>query len=291
MRLCTRRIRFGKGSPSRSGLVGWRLRLECEVPIMSKRADKNFYQVNSYIAGLVTALAMIVVWQFCAVFAFLEKWQTLVAGVIATLAAIATVRAIHLQIAQTAKLAKKASRRKNWAARALIAGPLSRICAVELDLRKKLFDERGKVITGSQFEGEIVWETLSDREVDLLARCIVDAEPRAAKDLSALLSELQIHQARLESEVSIRREVSLIVTQNTFESLALDSVFIAARAQRLFLYSRREDGVYFAKPMSKPVFEQHWRELDEFQLEAAAKVQIDNAEDKWLAPICQRSPL
>jgi hypothetical protein len=257
---------------------------------MSKRADNTFYQVNSYIAGLVTALAMIVAWQFCAVVAFLEKWQTLVAGVIATLAAIATVRAIHLQIAQTEKLANEASLRRNLAARALIAGPLSRICAVELDLRKKLFEEIGKIISGLSYKGAIMWEALSDREVDLLARCIEDADPRAAEDLSALLSELQIHQAQLESMVSNRREDNFIVTRGNLGDLALGSVFIVARAQRLFHYSRREDAIYFAKPMSKPVFEQHWRELEEFVLNAEAKSQLDKAGDKWLAPIGQRSP-
>jgi hypothetical protein len=257
---------------------------------MSKGNDKKFYQVNSYIAGLVTALAVFVTWQFCVVFTLLEKWQTLVAGVIATLAAIATVRAVHLQISQTEELANAVSLRRNWAARALIAGPLSRMCSIELDLRKRLFDEIGKMATNSRFVSEIEWETLSSRKVDLLARCIEDAEPRAAADLSALLSELQIHQARLESMVSNRREGSLIVTRGNLKDLALDSIFICARAQRLFHYSRREDAEYFAKPLCKPVFEQHWQDLEEFQLHSDARSQLDKADDKWLAPIGQRTP-
>jgi len=64
---------------------------------MPKTADNIFYQLNSYIAGLTTALAIVVVWQFCTVVAFLEKWQTLVAGGIATLAAMATVHKIFRQ--------------------------------------------------------------------------------------------------------------------------------------------------------------------------------------------------
>ena len=246
----------------------------------------------AFFAGIVVALyVLIIVYGYADRLEWLKDWQTLVTGLVTTLAAIGTISIINFQIIQTEELARESSQRRNWAARALIAGPLSKVCALELDLLKKLFDAYGNTIVGSNFSGIIVWESISNREVDLLAQCIVDAQPQAAADLSALLGELQIHQARLESNVSKLRETSRIVTKANIQNLALDSVFICARAQRLFHYSRRQDSEYFAKVLSKPVFEQCWQELEDFGLNSAAQQQLDNASDKWLAPINQRSPL
>lgn len=74
---------------------------------MKQNSDQSFSVYNAYIGGLVTALGLIVLWNFSEAVSFIEKWQTLISGSIATLAAVATVMAIHLQIAQTQQLAKK----------------------------------------------------------------------------------------------------------------------------------------------------------------------------------------
>lgn len=241
--------------------------------------------------GLVVCLYVCIVgYGYFWAIVWLKEWQTLLTGLLATIAAVSTVIAIRQQILQAEILARDASLRRNWAARAVIAAPLSKLCAVESELRAKLFKEIVGLTVASKFEGEIKWQNLSDREVDLLARCIEDAEPQAAADLSALLSELQIQQSRLDSMVSDRRNDSFIVTRHNLLDLALDSIFVSARAQRLFHYSRRQEAEYFAKPLSKPVFEQHWQELEEFQLQATAESQLGKADDKWLAPISQRTP-
>lgn len=195
-----------------------------------------------------------------------------------------------MQIAQTEDLANAASQRRNWADRALIAGPLSKICAIELGLREKLFDEIGQTIVGKRYGGEIEWDTLSSRDVDLLARCIEDAEPLAAADLSALLSELQMQQARLEFKVSASGQTNFIPLRGKLKELALDSAFISARAQRLLYYSRRNDAEYFEMPIGNQFRTLLSRDLKDFQLEDLANQQLVRTKDKWLAPIAQRTP-
>ena len=146
----------------------------------------------------------------------------------------------------------------------------------------------GGMLVGQNFEGQIEFQDLVERDYDLLARCIEDASPRAAEDLSLLLSELQIQQARWRTTAGPNRSASHIVTSGNLQELIVDSIFISARARRLFFYSRREDKEYGCQPLKSIIITQLWHEIEEFQLKQLIDWELDNVVDTWLAPIAQR---
>ena len=217
---------------------------------MTQDSDQSFNGFNAYVAGLVTALGLAVLWNFSLAQEFIYRWQTLISGSVATLAAVATVRAIHSQIVQTEQLAKEASIRRNFAARALIAHPLSEICEMQRQIATELANIRNTQIQNQVFNDDYKGPTFKLEGINQLAACIEDADERAAKDISEIISCLQIQQARLNSMSANRNGPKELVFDANVIEHGLDTVSIYARAQRLLLYARRQDDEYFGTPFS-----------------------------------------
>lgn len=216
---------------------------------MDKVSDafKGAVNVSSFFAGIVTELYLVIIgYGYADNIVWLKEWQTLSSGIFATLAAAATLWAIRLQIAQVDEHANENRYRRNLAARAALSQPLSNIVGVQKSIINSL-----KISLENESADQLVpftpglYPQVADTDLSKVIACIVDAELPPADDLSKLVSQLQVQNARLGIDGNrrrIRRRETEVRT--TIEHYLVDALFIYARAEGLILYARKEDEDY-----------------------------------------------
>jgi hypothetical protein len=197
----------------------------------------------AFLLGVVATLYAVIM--FYGYNQFLINWQTLVAGVIAAFAALATVWAIFKQIDQTKKHEDENRNRRNLAARAALSQPLSTLVGIE----RKIIEKLTRALTSSKAPRVKVSFTgitgFNDKDLKLLIDCIVDAELAPADDLSKLISQLQIQGARLDRKDDPVGEVyEHTAWKHNLETYLMDALLIHARAGKLLFYARREEQDY-----------------------------------------------
>ena len=173
------------------------------------------------------------------------SWQTLIAGVFATLAAAVSVNAIYRQIHQAELVERNRSERQNFAARAAIHQPLSNIIGKQRNHIEQFTQFIEEFPPKKHFDEKLQICSLEASDMQYLIDCIVDADDKAAADLSELLSSLQIQNARLEALNSNGQ--ALVGHSNDRRNIleyAIQALVIFARANRLLLYARRQDEDY-----------------------------------------------
>ena len=208
--------------------------------------NKQFYIINSFVAGLVFSLFLTVIFIFSqGYFDWLFRWQTIVSGIITSLAAIGSVYYIYLQIHLTKEIENNRRMRVNLADRAALSSSLSALVSNQVELIGKLLK---------------LYELFGDREsnsdhVELptaeifdflpLITCIINAEIVPASDLSYLVSASQIQKAKLKNDLLKNTSRSNFVTTKAHvEDYIVDAWSIHARASRLIYYARRQDRMY-----------------------------------------------
>ena len=232
-------------------------------------AFKGVVNASSFFAGIVTALYLVIIgFGYADNFTWLKEWQTLSSGIFATLAAVATLWAIRLQITQVDEHANDSRQRRNLAARATLSQPLSNIIAVQQTiisgLSSSLENSQSQTIPFSARQ----YSVAEENDISKLIDCIVDAEPQPADDISMLVSQLQVQSARLGSETR-RRGTTRHKTENrtTVEHYLVDALFVHARAEGLILYARRQDQEYeergFERAVQTAIFLNHVDTLDD----------------------------
>jgi hypothetical protein len=237
---------------------------------MDKVSDafKGVVNASSFFAGIVTALYLVIIgYGYADNFTWLKEWQTLLSGIFAILAAVATFWAIRLQISQVDEHANDNRQRRNLAARAALSQPLSNIIVVQQTIISGLSAslESSQSQTVPYTSGQFAIADESD--ISKLIDCIVDAELQPADDISKLVSQLQVQSARLSSETrrrgSTRRNTEI---RATVEHYLVDALFVHARAEGLILYARRQDREYeervFEKAVQTATFLNHVDDLD-----------------------------
>ena len=242
------------------------------APFVNKMSDafKGVVNASSFFAGIVTALYLVIIgYGYADCFAWLKEWQTLFSGMFATLAAAATLWAIRLQIAQADEHANENRYRRNLAARAALSQPLSNIVGVQQSIINSL-----KISLEDESANQLVpftpgrYPQVEDTDLSKVIACIVDAELQPADDLSKLVSQLQVQNARLRPATN-RRRIGRRGTEvrTTVEHYLVDALFIYARAEGLILYARKEDEDYklrvFAEALTSTALLNHVDDLND----------------------------
>lgn len=170
---------------------------------------------------------------WCAEF-WLNRYQTLFAGLLALGGAAATVWAIRLQI-DTGKEAEADSRRReHLAAQSVLALALSTLgnyCEECVAYLRKLQRELPKQTPIHAINPA---PRLPDKLVEPFMQCVRFTSDDKASQIANLLSVLQIQHARI---VSLHNET---IIQHSIDSRLLDTADLMARASKLFSYARGE---------------------------------------------------
>lgn len=175
---------------------------------------------------------------FDCIVCFLDRWQTLIAGILATVAAAWTIHLLRRQIRDQRKEFKREKKRlkdtatsQNWAARAHLPDALSDICAYAASCYQQVFAEN----RGNQLP------SVPREAIASVKAAIQYADPISAKALYELVVHFQIHNSRLQSRNGRQLEIE-------FAQMGYDSVVLQCYCNRLFEYGRNEE-----KVVTKPV--------------------------------------
>lgn len=205
------------------------------------------FSIGAIFGASIAVFAAIVI-AFASHMDWLYKWQTLVAGLLALLGAIATVAIINKQISQVDKLAAAARYRELLAARCMLPVTLSRICeyatqCVEVLKPFYVADEDAELVRGAFDAPPIPRDDLSS-----LQACIRHGDTELQNAIADLLSEIQVQSARLRGFSSAMREGGQLMHGHEVIEFVSDSLEIYARASNLFDYARRRNEVIGPSP-------------------------------------------
>lgn len=200
------------------------------------RSDFGFGFAMGVVAGIATATLGALAFVAATQLDWLEKWQTLAAGVMALGAAIATVLYIRKQIAQVYELSEVQRARELLAARAMLPVTLSRLCShaeacVGALLPHYMADNDGVVQRAAFIVPSIPKDDLSD-----LVLCVRHGDTTLQQAVSKLLSNLQVQTSRLRDFAAAMENYH---GSDVSEFIA-DAVEVYARASSLFDFARQE---------------------------------------------------
>lgn len=175
---------------------------------------------------------------------FLDKWQTFLAGALATGAALLTVSQIRAQIRQANEARQDEIRRQNDAARAVLPFTLSMISdygeesmqALGAAIRERAL---GPPNTLTAVPG---LPNLPAGILDAMRDNVEAADPALVDEIAALLQWLQIQHSRLRDlrEGTLVSSRVPIITQHWLQDRAIDAAELLVRTDRLYPYARRE---------------------------------------------------
>lgn len=173
-------------------------------------------------------------WHGTAAAAFVERFQTIIAGGVALFAALLTVymlaRQIRLQQAQIDEEKWRYAdtrRSKAWAAKAALPDALSELCLYTEDCVNYL-------VNGNKDTG------LPDRPtgaIDVIKSAVEFADPESAKSLFNVVTHYQIHNARLGRYDETTGDHTSPTEVN---DRVYDSIFLRALVDGLFEFARNE---------------------------------------------------
>jgi hypothetical protein len=170
--------------------------------------------------------------------AWLYKWQTLLSGGLALLAAIVTIVVIVGQIQQTGTIETNRRRRKLRAARATLPMALAAVCdyaeGCVRDLISLMPVDEERVVARLPARPELPADIIPTFE-----KCIEFADEPEASHLIGLLRRLQIQYSRL-ADAGEMREDRLLLRLN-IETYIVDGAEVHFRASSLFAFSRETD--------------------------------------------------
>ena len=172
---------------------------------------------------------------------WIERFQTLIAGVLALFAAILTVRTLSHQISQAEQRHQDLIRRKFNAARAVLPLVLSRLCGyAESSIR---YAAKGREPISNNCE--IIEETpaFPDDIIPLLKDIIEYADDKIAESTRDLVSEIQIRRYRLTDlpktpEFTLLSGETIISYLSVFDLAIFDAAHLYAHASNFFDYAR-----------------------------------------------------
>lgn len=176
--------------------------------------------------------------------AFLNTWQTLIAGLLALIGAFITVRALNRQ-------ARDATERKARALRAMLPSTLSAIdtYAIETIRWLKSVREKADLLDKGQYTNQAVAVASCPRPdtaaVRFLQDCVEHFNPDASRFVAKLLSKQQVHNSRIVDlrdyfENHPQYETKQIGLAKNIDEFIASAVDLAANAKQLFPYARFE---------------------------------------------------
>lgn len=172
---------------------------------------------------------------------WLDKWQTLIAGVLALAGAMWTVYYIHRQIKQVDDLERVRRLREETAARAVLPLGLSQLVQYAIRCLQliKYYSVRPGMPPGPPLEEGIDIPVVSPDVIGTLQACVRFGDDRVVSQISTLLAMLQVQQARLQDLISrSSRRADRRITRFEAIGAMTDAAEIHAKASALFDYGR-----------------------------------------------------
>jgi hypothetical protein len=184
-----------------------------------------------------------------AILGTIDRYQTLIAGLLALLGAWWTVRRLSEQIRQTAIIETDRRERRNLAARTVMPAALSALVDYATACLKFLEqfgrDEYGLVTPPPGISPPSV----PSEAMLTLRECIQFGDYAVAEIIADMISKIQIQQARLVDILRFAAEPGGIITQENINTYTVDALEVIARASKLFPYARRDLN---AEPLTPP---------------------------------------
>ena len=182
----------------------------------------------------------------------LEDWQTLVAGILALIAAIVTVRIMMRQVRiqkselDTARRESEEQRQRRLiACRAVMPADLSSIIQYAQDCAFASGTAL-QMLRGEEERRAFSCPSLPDRVVSNLQQLIEQLDEENANSIADLLSCYQVQHARLAGEFGYfnspeRLGTHRIMTENNFEFTLEQTVRLFLLAESMFKFARRDE--------------------------------------------------
>ena len=179
-----------------------------------------------------------------------ERFQTLITGLLAVVAAIVTIYFIRKQIVQVDQHSEEARYQKSKAARAFMPNALSALCEYANESIIVLIGLRAAIVageTGRRASDEVRAVTvpiIPHNALSTLKECIEFSYEEPAGKIAHLIRELQIQNSRLRTLISDCQRVEgsrIVVTAPIHaDSGIFDAANIYALAENLFEFARSE---------------------------------------------------
>jgi hypothetical protein len=170
---------------------------------------------------------------------FIETYQTLITGILALIAATATIYVMNTQVQQVDDAQKENRERHNFAARAVMPPALDSLCGYTSASIEFLLHARdappGPALPGSS---PVQVPAISESSIKVLRECIESAEIPDRQRIADLISAIQIQNARIRDVYTTggaRR-----ATLTNIDHYIFNSIVIQAQINVLFPYARRE---------------------------------------------------
>jgi hypothetical protein len=182
---------------------------------------------------------------------WINRYQTLVTGLLAFVGAAATVWYLRRQIKQVDDIEALQRSRDNYAARSILPIALSSICEYAEDSIRALNEFDPEEHDASRFS----LPHLPPDLIEPLRECIRYSDQPQAKQIADLLNWLQVQNTRqrgLQSDL-MRKSLNRIISHHDVDKAIIDAADLYVYASRLFDYGRRPEEGDKIKPTLREV--------------------------------------
>jgi len=197
--------------------------------------------------GYTVRMASVHPW-LCTFVAFLDHWQTLIAGVLALLGAGLTVWIVHRQIRQTTKSEEKRRLREEQAARAVLPLALSELAQYADDCIRLIAPHIPANGDPPEFPKDFVVPRIPEGTIEPLRDCARYADANIARQIHTMLGKLQVQHSRLDSirQRTLQNQMRVL---HYYEGVGavIDAAEVQTLMGELLLYAR---GKSIDPPMS-----------------------------------------
>lgn len=179
-------------------------------------------------------------------FSWIERYQTLIASIIALIGAGFGALAIYRQIGQTAEIEAARREGKREAARAILPLSLSAICGYAEDCSRILHELNDKCV-GGILPDTVVLPTFPDvpnQVIDSFKEMVEFLGVGERDAIFKLASRVQIQRARIDGIARSQKYEGSFITDTNLCAYILDCAEIYARASKIFKYARGEDSEF-----------------------------------------------
>lgn len=180
------------------------------------------------------------------IYHYVYQWQTLITGILALAGALITVHYLRHQTRKSEELAKQANDRDDVAARAVLSlhlSDLSEYARSCIQLIEKHLDRTTSLPADTEVAAPPPDAILA------LQACVRYSAPAVSEQISLLLNKLQVQRSRFSGFIEKYR--GSYIPQFEAVDRIIELADLYAEVDRLYLYSRNEDGMRERRPPSE----------------------------------------
>jgi hypothetical protein len=217
------------------------------------RRDFDFALLIGILLGFVLA-CLVIFLPFAGLSDFVYRWQTLITGLVAIVAASIALWAVRHQILAAQEMENDRRERRNYAARAMMPHALNSLCTYARgcsDALRSVVDEAPSPhLADVHYPAHLDIPALPDAAMATLKECIEFGDREIQLRLASLVEQLQIQHVRLVEPYDIFE----VISGDWYYTLIEDALEIHARSTMLFDYARRRDENAPNEPKAKDIY-------------------------------------